>query len=111
MAVAAGDAGNGPETGGHEGRPVLHQHEIGTLAAYPAADAHPVQRIHRIDAPADVQIGRRRRGYGLALAREEQRRVLQRESLYVDLVPTPLKGAGHDLHDRGQAPAVGMGRS
>jgi len=38
-----------------------------------------------------VQIGRRRRGYGLALAREEQRRVLQRESLYVYLVPTPLK--------------------
>ena len=32
-----------------------------------------------------------RRGYGLALAREEQRRVLQRESLYVYLVPTPLK--------------------
>jgi len=111
MVVAAGETGNGAETGCHEGRPVFHQHEIGTFAAYPATDTHPVERVDRIDAPADVQIGRRRRGYGLALAREEQRRVLQRESLYVDLVPTPLKGAGHDLHDRSQSAPVRVRRA
>ena len=111
MAVAAGDACNGPETGGHEGRPVLHQHEIGTLAAYPAADAHPVQRIHRIDAAADAEVRRRRRRNRLALAGKQQRGILQREGLDVDLVAPPLERAGHDLHDRGQAPAVGMGRS
>ena len=111
MAVAAGETGNGAETGRHEGCPVLHQHEIGTFAAYPASDTHPVEGVDRIDAPADVKVGRWRRGYGLALTRKEQRRVLQRESLYVDLVAPALKGAGHDLHDRSQSAPVRVRRA
>ena len=70
-----------------------------------------LQRIHRIDAAADAEVRRRRRRNRLALAGKQQRGILQREGLDVDLVAPPLERAGHDLHDRGQAPAIGMGRS
>ena len=45
---------------------VLHQHEVGPLPADAAAHAEPVEGIDRIDAPADVEVGGRRRIDGLA---------------------------------------------
>ena len=68
MAVAARDARDGAEAGCHEGRPVFHQHEVGPLPADAPAHAEPIEGIDRIDAPADVEVGGRRRIDGLALA-------------------------------------------
>ena len=111
MAVAARDARDGAEAGRHEGRPVFHQHEVGPLPADAPAHAEPVEGIDRIDAPADVEVGGRRRIDGLALAGEEQRRILQREGFDIDLVASQPERAGHDLHDRSQSPTVGVRRS
>ena len=58
--VLFGKTGNRTETGRHKGGPVFHQHEIRLLAGDPPPHGDPVERIHRIHAPHDVQIGRRR---------------------------------------------------
>ena len=81
------------------------------LPADAPAHAEPVEGIDRIDAPADVEVGGRRRIDGLALAGEEQRRILQREGFDIDLIAPQPERAGHDLHDRSQSPAVGVRRS
>ena len=108
MSVAAGEAGDRPEAGRHEGRPVFQQHEIGPFAADRAPHGQPVQRIHRIDAPPDAQVGGRRRRHGLALAGKQQRGILQREGLDVHVVAPPQESAGHDLQNRGQTAPVGV---
>ena len=111
VSVAAGQAGDRPEAGGHEGRPVLHEHEVGPFAPDEASDAQPVEGVDRIDTTDDMQVLRRRRREGLALPGKEQRGVLQREGADVDLRSAPLERAGHDLHDRSQSAPVGMGGS
>lgn len=60
MAVSARQTSDGAEAGGHEGGPVLQQHEVGPVAADLPPDPPPVERIDRMDAAGDVQIGRRR---------------------------------------------------
>ena len=111
VAVAARQTGDRPEAGCHEGRPVFHQHEIGTFAANGAPHAPPVEGVDRVDAAFDVQIGGRRRGDRLALAWKKERRILHREGLDPDVVASRSERAGHDLHDRGQPSPVGMRRA
>ena len=74
--------------GAMKGGPVLQQHEVGPVAADLPPDPPPVERIDRMDAAGDVQIGRRRGRHGLALPGKEQRRILQREGPDQDLVAT-----------------------
>ncbi len=111
VAVAAGQPGDRPETGRHEGRPVFQQHEIGPLAPQPPPDTQPIERIHCIHAALDAQIGGRRRVDRLALSGKEPRGILQAEGVDLHLVAPVPEDMGHRLHDRRQTAPVGMRRA
>lgn len=89
--VLFGKTGDRTETGRHKGGPVFHQHEIRLLAGDPPPHGDPVERIHRIHAPHDVQIGRRRCLHRLIPSGKENTGILERESLDLHLVAPALK--------------------
>ena len=107
--VLFGKTGDRTETGRHKGGPVFHQHEIRLLAGDPPPHGDPVERIHRIHAPHDVQIGRRRCLHRLIPSGKENTGILERESLDLHLVAPALENPGHALHNYGQAPSIRMG--
>ena len=109
MAVAARQARNRPEAGRHEGRPVLHQHEIRAFAADPAPDPHQFSGFTVWTHRVDVQIGRSGRRHRLALPREEQRRVLQREGPDLNLRTPALERPRQDLQNRRQSAPIRVG--
>ena len=108
QAVAACQAGDRTEAGGHEGGPVFQQEHVGALGRQLPSHAPPVPRQAGVDRTADPQIGRRRGRDRLALSREEERGILPREGAEVDRMAAALVDAPHGLHDRSQTAAIGM---
>ena len=91
------------------------RHPIGEhhLVIVPLVDfsphLQPVEGIHRVDDPLDIQrLGSRICGI-LRLAREEEIGILERKSPDLHLIAFLLKLAGYTLVERRDAAAIGIG--
>lgn len=72
MLVATRKTRYGAKAWSHEGRPVLHQHDVGSLAAQTSAHTPPRQRVDGRHTSLDAKIFRGWSIHRLALAREKQ---------------------------------------
>ena len=111
VSVLAGYAGYRSEARCHERGPVLHQNDVGALAAQPASYLDPRQRVDRRHGALDRQVAGRRRIDRLALAGEQESRVLQCECQYFDLMSARGVLACHGFHYRSQSAAIRVRRT
>ena len=110
-AITTCQGGYRAEARAHKGQPELDDKQVGHLITDLSTHANPVERIARVHATCNLEIGRCRLFTILRLAREQEPGILQREGIDLHLVAFGLQLMGKTFVIDCQATAIGPSRA